>query len=109
MISFFNALTFLWIAKTPPEKAINKQFGFQTKRARKSQRNWDIAQKEMIAYSEKVILPSCIIGFCFLIVEVYLCFHWSENKFAAVLLIETLVPIISYLKLHFHVSQKLPD
>lgn len=38
MISFFNALTFLWIAKTPPEKAVNKQFGFQTKRARKSQK-----------------------------------------------------------------------
>lgn len=109
MISFFNALTFLWIAKTPPEKAVNKQFGFQTKKSKKSQENWDIAQKEMIAYAEKVILPSCIIGFCFLIVEVYLFFHWSENKFAVVLLIETLVPIISYLKLYFHVSEKLPD
>ena len=109
MVLFFNALTFSWIAKTPPEKAVNKQFGFQTKRARKSQKNWDIAQKEMIAYAEKVILPSCIIGFCFLIVEVFLFFHWLENRFAAVLLIKTLVPIISYLKLHFHVSKKLPD
>ncbi|MDT2757198.1 SdpI family protein [Enterococcus asini] len=109
MISFFNALTFLWIAKTPPEKKINNRFGFQTKKAKTSQVNWDKAQLEMIRFAQKVVLPSCIIGLFFLAAEIYFILHWSENLFSTILLIEVLVPVISYFKMYYYVEKKLTD
>ena len=50
MISFFNSLAFLWISKMTPEKKINKYVGFRTKESMKNQRNWDLAQREMIRF-----------------------------------------------------------
>lgn len=109
MISFFNALCFLWVAKTPPEKKIDKSMGFRTKKSMASQANWDKAQLEMIHFAQKAILPACVLGILFSVVEVYYLIHWSENIFTAILLLELLVTVIFYLKMYFDVSKTLEN
>jgi uncharacterized membrane protein len=106
MVSFFCLLSVLLISKTPPEKEINKFTGFRTKESMKNQRNWDIAQREMIGFARKLILPSIILGCFFSVVEFYFLFvEHAENMFILLLLIEVILSVIMFILLYQHVKR----
>lgn len=106
MVSFFYLLSVLLISNTPPEEKINKFTGFRTKESMKNQRNWDIAQREMIRFTRKLILPSIIFGCFFSVVEFYFLFvNHAENMFILLILIELILSIIMSILLYQHVKR----
>ncbi|WP_424684766.1 SdpI family protein [Enterococcus sp.] len=108
MISLFTALTFLLIADMTPEKRINRWYGFRSPKAKKNQ-NWDLAQKEMIAFAKRLVLPSFLIGLLFTAAEIFLIVRGAGNTVMALLLLECVVPAILYLILYFHCDRMLAD
>lgn len=109
MISLFTALTFLLIANMTPEKRINRWYGFRSPKAKKNQANWDLAQKEMIAFAKRLVLPSFLIGLLFVAIEIFLIIQGAGNTVITLLLLECIVPAILYLILYFHCDRMLAD
>ncbi|EME7221465.1 SdpI family protein [Enterococcus faecium] len=109
MISLFTALTFLMIADMTPEKNINRWYGFRSPKAKKNQSNWDLAQKEMITFAKRLVLPSFLIGLIFTAAEIFLIVRGAGNTVVAVILLECLIPAILYLILYFHCDRMLSD
>ncbi|GAB7308504.1 MULTISPECIES: SdpI family protein [Enterococcus] len=108
MISFFNSLAFLWISKMTPEKKINKYVGFRTKESMKNQRNWDLAQREMIRFSKKLVFPSVVMGCAFLLAEIYFLFiYQSENLFSLLMIMEGIISVFMFAKMYLHVKRSL--
>ncbi|MGX7292991.1 SdpI family protein [Enterococcus diestrammenae] len=108
MISFMNSLAFFWISRMIPEKKINSFIGFRTKKSMESQEKWDRAQEEMINYSRKLIFPSIIFGILFFLLEIYFLFvYGSENLFAVIMVIETIISVLLFFKMYNHVSRSI--